>query len=82
MGAGGEVVAAPGNSWLGEAAWHRPWRATGVCVPGMYRGPVYAAPALLHAVLCPQGEADATWVFMGWEGVEARRKGVELNAFK
>lgn len=30
----------------------------------------------------PQGEADATWVFMGWEGVEAKRKGVELNAFK
>ncbi|KAI7841695.1 hypothetical protein COHA_004562 [Chlorella ohadii] len=28
------------------------------------------------------GEADATWVFMGWEGVEAQRKGVELNAFK
>ena len=29
-----------------------------------------------------QGEADATWVFMPWEGVEASRKGVELNAFK
>lgn len=29
----------------------------------------------------PQGEADATWVFMGWEGIEAKRKGVELNAF-
>ncbi len=40
-----------------------------------------------HAISCPhllplQGEADATWVFMGWEGVEAQRKGVELNAFK
>ncbi|EFN57875.1 hypothetical protein CHLNCDRAFT_57002 [Chlorella variabilis] len=29
-----------------------------------------------------QGEAEATWVFMGWEGVEAARKGVELNVFK
>ena len=29
-----------------------------------------------------QGEADATWVFMPWEGVEASRKGVELNAFR
>jgi len=29
-----------------------------------------------------KGEADATWVFMGWEGVEAARAGVELNAFK
>eukprot|EP01048_Picozoa_sp_COSAG05_P005496 COSAG05_NODE_327_length_11345_cov_16.236884_7_plen_249_part_00 len=28
-----------------------------------------------------RGEADATWVFMGWEGVEAKLKGVELNAF-
>ena len=28
-----------------------------------------------------QGGADATWVFMGWEGVEAKLKGVELNAF-
>lgn len=27
------------------------------------------------------GAADATWVFMGWEGVEARLKGLELNAF-
>ena len=29
-----------------------------------------------------QGEADATWVFMGWEGVEAELKGVKLNSFK
>lgn len=29
-----------------------------------------------------QGEADATWVFLGWEGIEASRKGVELNVFK
>ncbi|GMH43533.1 hypothetical protein BSKO_11455 [Bryopsis sp. KO-2023] len=28
-----------------------------------------------------KGEADATWVFMGWEGIEAKRKGVELNSF-
>ena len=27
------------------------------------------------------GEADSTWVFMGWEGVEAKLKGIELNAF-
>ena len=25
-----------------------------------------------------QGKADATWVFMGWEGVLARAQGVEL----
>lgn len=29
-----------------------------------------------------KGEADATWVFMGWEGVDARIKGVELNVFQ
>lgn len=28
-----------------------------------------------------QRKADATWVFMGWEGVEAERKGVKLRAF-
>jgi NMT1/THI5 like len=28
-----------------------------------------------------EGKADATWVFMGWEGVLARAEGVELNAF-
>jgi len=28
-----------------------------------------------------EGDADATWVFMQWEGVEAKLKGVELNAF-
>eukprot|EP00873_Tetraselmis_striata_P027327 jgi/Tetstr1/447591/TSEL_003743.t1 len=27
------------------------------------------------------GKADATWVFMGWEGVIAARAGVELNSF-
>mmetsp|Transcript_19098 Transcript_19098/g.32768 ORF Transcript_19098/g.32768 Transcript_19098/m.32768 type:complete len:348 (-) Transcript_19098:373-1416(-) len=29
-----------------------------------------------------KGQADATWVFLGWEGVEAELKGVELNVFK
>ncbi|KAI8472678.1 MAG: NMT1/THI5 like-domain-containing protein [Monoraphidium minutum] len=28
-----------------------------------------------------KGGADATWVFMPWEGVLAKRAGVELNAF-
>ena len=28
-----------------------------------------------------QGEADATWIFRGWEGVDAQLKGVELNTF-
>lgn len=32
--------------------------------------------ALLH------GDADATWVFMPWEGVQAEQKNIELNAFK
>lgn len=27
------------------------------------------------------GTYDATWVFLGWEGVEAKLKGVELNTF-
>lgn len=27
------------------------------------------------------GKFDATWVFMGWEGVEAEMKGVPLNVF-
>lgn len=27
------------------------------------------------------GSYDATWVFMGWEGVEAKLQGIELNAF-
>mmetsp|Transcript_29626 Transcript_29626/g.64442 ORF Transcript_29626/g.64442 Transcript_29626/m.64442 type:complete len:357 (-) Transcript_29626:139-1209(-) len=31
--------------------------------------------------LLKEGKVDATWVFMAWEGVEARLKGVELNAF-
>lgn len=28
-----------------------------------------------------EGKADATWVFMGWEGVLARQQGVALNVF-
>ncbi|PSC72392.1 putative WD repeat-containing [Micractinium conductrix] len=28
------------------------------------------------------GEADATWVFLGWEGVQADRQGLNLNTFK
>lgn len=29
-----------------------------------------------------KGEADATWVFMPWEGVEGEMNGVELNVFR
>lgn len=29
-----------------------------------------------------KGDADATWVFMGWEGIQAQLQGVELNVFK
>ncbi len=29
-----------------------------------------------------ENKCDATWVFMGWEGVEAAIKGVELNVFR
>lgn len=36
----------------------------------------------VSAVPSPQGHADATWVFMGWEGVEAQQKGLELNVFR
>jgi hypothetical protein len=36
---------------------------------------------LTPAWRCLQGEADATWVFCHWEGVEAELKGVELNTF-
>lgn len=28
------------------------------------------------------GEADSTWVFMPWEGVEAAQNGIELNVFR
>lgn len=28
------------------------------------------------------GECDATWVFMGWEGQEAKLNGIDLNVFK
>ena len=29
-----------------------------------------------------EGKADATWVFMAWEGVMAKLGGVELNVFQ
>ena len=29
-----------------------------------------------------EGNFDATWVFMGWEGVEAEIRGVQLNVFR
>jgi len=29
-----------------------------------------------------QGQADATWVFTGWEGIQARRAGIGLHAFR
>lgn len=44
--------------------------------------PVASRAPCVPPPLLAQGEADATWVFMGWEGVEAQRRGVELNAFK
>lgn len=28
------------------------------------------------------GEADSTWVFMPWEGIEAKKNGLELNVFR
>lgn len=34
-----------------------------------------------RASLRIEGKADATWVFMQWEGVEAKLKGVDLNVF-
>ena len=36
---------------------------------------------LFHQFVHFQGKADATWVFMGWEGLDAKRRGVDLNAF-
>ncbi len=29
-----------------------------------------------------QGKADATWVFMGWEGIQARLAGIHLHVFR
>ncbi|KAK9909173.1 hypothetical protein WJX75_008243 [Coccomyxa subellipsoidea] len=29
-----------------------------------------------------KAKADATWIFTGWEGIDAQIKGVELNVFK
>jgi NitT/TauT family transport system substrate-binding protein len=28
-----------------------------------------------------RGEADAAWLFMGWDGMRAEREGIELNVF-
>ena len=28
-----------------------------------------------------RGDAEATWIFMGWEGITAKRAGIELNVF-
>ncbi|AUV80983.1 hypothetical protein C2R22_04340 [Salinigranum rubrum] len=28
-----------------------------------------------------EGEADATWVFIPWEGIQTERDGIDLNAF-
>ena len=36
---------------------------------------------LYHRNTLLEGKADATWVFMNWEGILAKMKGVELNAF-
>lgn len=44
--------------------------------------PAHPPTSSSHLLSLAQGEADSTWVFMGWEGVEAARKGLELNAFK
>lgn len=46
---------------------------------GEYREEVSPMLGLFGSLL--EGDFDATWVFTGWEGVEARRKGVELNTF-
>lgn len=27
------------------------------------------------------GDADATWIFLGWEGITAKRRGIDLNTF-
>ena len=38
--------------------------------------PLDAAKALFG------GQADAAWIYMSWEGVQAEREGIELNAFR
>ena len=59
-------------------------------LPGLHHPTHMFAISQLHSaridvactLLCAiQGKADATWVFMGWEGVDAKRRGVGLNAF-
>lgn len=47
---------------------------------GSYKEVVSPMLGLWNTLL--KGACDATWVFMGWEGVEAALKGVELNVFK
>lgn len=37
-------------------------------------------PGIWNTLL--SGAADAAWIFLPWEGVEARLKGLELNAFQ
>lgn len=43
---------------------------------------VVRPPKLQLPNLFLEGQIDATWVFLPWEGVEARHKNVELNVFK
>lgn len=50
----------------------------GAAKPRSERRAELLGPARPHPC---QGGADATWVFMPWEGVLARRAGVELHAF-
>lgn len=53
------------------------------------RRDAFSAPLNQHTALLTttqtttpaQGEGDATWVFMPWEGVLAQRAGLELTAF-
>lgn len=51
--------------------------------PAPFFPPQESTPPMLGIwnTLLAGGTAKSTWVFMGWEGVEAQRKGVELNAF-
>ena len=48
-----------------------------------------ALPAVAHAsdggdswAALLAGQADAAWIFLGWEGVDAQAKGIKLHAFK
>jgi hypothetical protein len=46
------------------------------------RGKTSTGKLAKYLYLPAQGEADATWIFTGWEGIDAQIKGVELNVFK